>query len=77
MYIQDARQITLEALINKIDQELYVKSLKKLREAATKGARNVELSTNVYSDASILKNIFELQGFDVTISGFKYVYVRW
>lgn len=77
MYIQDARQITLEALINKIDQELYVKSLKKLREAATKGARSVELSTNVYSDASILKNIFELQGFDVTISGYKYLYVRW
>jgi hypothetical protein len=77
MYIQEARQLTLEALINQIDQELYVKSLKKLREAATKGARCVELITNVYSDASILKDIFELQGFDVTISGYKYLYVRW
>jgi hypothetical protein len=77
MYIQDARQITLEALVNKIDQELYVKSLKKIREAATKGDRSVELITNVYSDASILKDIFELQGFDVTISGYKYLYVRW
>lgn len=77
MYIQEARQLALEALINKIDQELYIKSLKKLREAASKGARFVELTTNVYSDASVLKDIFELQGFDVTISGFKYVYVRW
>ena len=77
MYIQEARQITLEALINQVDQELYVKSLKKLREAATKGARCVELSANVYADASILKNIFELQGFEVTISGYKYLYVRW
>ena len=77
MYVQEARQLSLEALINQVDQALYIKSLKKLREAATKGARNVELSTNVYSDASILKNIFELQGFDVTISGYKYLYVRW
>ena len=77
MYVQEARQLSLEALINQVDQELYIKSLKRLREAATKGARNVELSTNVYSDASILKNIFELQGFDVTISGCKYLYVRW
>ena len=78
MYIQEARQLTLEALINQVDQELYIKSLKKLREAASKGARSVELSANVYSDASILKNIFELQGFDVTISGYnKYLYVRW
>ena len=77
MYIQEARQITLEALVNKIDQELYIKSLKKLRAAASKGARFVELTTTVYSDASVLKDIFELQGFDVTISGFKYVYVRW
>lgn len=77
MYIQEARQLTLEALINQVDQELYIKSIKKLREAATKGARSVELTTNAYADASILKNIFELQGFDVTISGFKFVYVRW
>ena len=77
MYVQEARQLSLEALINQVDQELYIKSLKKLREAASKGARNVELSANVYSDASILKNIFELQGFDVTISGYKYLYVRW
>ena len=77
MYIQEARQLTLEALINQVDQELYVKSIKKLREAASKGARNVEITTNVYSDASVLKNIFELQGFDVTISGYKYLYVRW
>ena len=77
MYIQDARQITLEALVNKIDQELYIKSLKKIREAATNGARCVELTTNVYADASVLKNIFELQGFEVTISGYKYLYVRW
>ena len=77
MYIQDARQITLEALVNKIDPELYVKSLKKIREAATKGDRSVELITNVYSDASVLKDIFELQGFEVTISGYKYLYVRW
>lgn len=77
MYIQDARQITLEALVNKVDQELYIKSLKKIREAATKGNRSVELITNVYADASILKDIFELQGFDVTISGYKYLYVRW
>jgi hypothetical protein len=77
MYIQDARQITLEALVNKVDQELYIKSLKKIREAATKGDRSVELITNVYSDASILKDIFELQGFEVTISGYKYLYVRW
>jgi hypothetical protein len=77
MYIQDARQITLEALVNKVDQELYIKSLKKIRDAATKGDRSVELITNVYSDASILKDIFELQGFEVTISGYKYLYVRW
>ena len=77
MYVQEARQLSLEALINQVDQELYVKSIKKLREAASKGARNVELSANVYSDASILKNIFELQGFDVIINGYKYLYVRW
>ncbi len=77
MYIQEARQLSLEALINQIDQELYVKSLKKLREAATKGDRSVELITNVYSDASVLKDILELQGFDVTMSGYKYLYVRW
>ena len=77
MYIQDARQITLEALVNKVDQELYIKSLKKIRDAATKGDRSVELTTNVYADASILKDIFELQGFDVTMSGYKYLYVRW
>ena len=77
MYIQEAKQLTLEALINQVDQELYIKSIKKLREAATNGARSVELTTNAYADARILKNIFELQGFDVTISGFKFVYVRW
>lgn len=77
MYVQEARQLTLEALINQVDQELYVKSIKKLREAASKGARSVELSANVYADASVLKNIFELQGFDVIISGYKYLYVRW
>ena len=77
MYIQEARQLSLEALVNKVDQELYIKSLKKIRDAATKGDRSVELTTNVYSDASILKDIFELQGFEVTISGYKYLYVRW
>ena len=77
MYVQEARQLAIEALINKVDQELYIKSIKKLRAAATKGDRSVELTTNVYSDAHILKDIFELQGFDVTISGYKYLYVRW
>ena len=77
MYVQEARQLTLEALINKIDQELYIKSIKKLREAASKGNRSVELTVTVYADASILRDIFELQGFEVTISGYKYLYVRW
>lgn len=77
MYVQEARQLSLEALINKVDQELYIKSLKKLREAAAKGNRSVELNANVYADAYTLKDIFELQGFDVIISGYKYLYVRW
>ena len=77
MYVQEARQSAIEALINQVDQELYIKSLKKIREAAAKGARSVEITTNVYSEASTLKNIFELQGFDVTISGYKFLHVRW
>ena len=77
MYVPEARQLTLEALINQVDQELYVKSIKKLREAAAKGDRSVKLSANVYADAYTLKNIFELQGFDVIINGYKYLYVRW
>ena len=77
MYVQEARQLTIEALINQVDQELYIKSIKKLRKAAANGARSVELMANVYSEAYTLKNIFELQGFDVTISGYKYLYVRW
>ena len=77
MYIQEARQLTLEALINQVDQELYIKSLKKIRAAAAVGARCVELTVNVYSDASILRDIFELQGFEVTISTCRFVHVRW
>lgn len=77
MYVQEARQLAIEALINKVDQELYIKSIKKIREAAADGARCVEITVNVYSDASILRDIFELQGFEVTIGNCRFVHVRW
>ena len=77
MYIQEARQLTLEALINQVDQELYIKSIKKIREAATKGHRWVEIKATVASDAELLRDIFELQGFTITNFDFRSLWVRW